>query len=57
MLFVIDVGARHVHLLGVAGNPDGAWTTPLSEACSNPVVVSGCLIQVLPLGEYQTAAK
>ena len=27
MLFVIDVSSRYVHVLGVTGHPDGAWTT------------------------------
>jgi len=26
-LFVIEVGSRYVHVLGVAANPDGRWTT------------------------------
>src|SRR6195952_4518220 len=27
VLFVLEVGDRYLHVLGVTGNPDGLWTT------------------------------
>ena len=30
--FVIEVGSRYVHILGVTANPDGPWTASRSAA-------------------------
>ena len=26
-MFVIEVGSRYIHILGITANPDGPWTT------------------------------
>ena len=32
-LFVMEVGSRYVHILGVTANPDGPWTVSRSATC------------------------
>jgi putative transposase len=30
-LFIIEVGSRYVHILGITANPDGPWTVQLKQ--------------------------
>jgi hypothetical protein len=35
-LFVMEVGSRYVHVLGVTANPDGPWTTHYADLLVMP---------------------
>ena len=39
VLFVLEVGDRYLHVLGVTGHPDGPWTT-LWGSRSRPELVT-----------------
>jgi hypothetical protein len=34
VFFVLEVGSRYVHILGITPNPDGPWTTQQVSAAT-----------------------
>jgi hypothetical protein len=41
-MFVLEVGSRYVHILGVTADPDGPWTVQQIRNLDCPGFLGGC---------------